>query len=289
MAAIQDVARASLYRGAINLWVEDELTRAYLSAVWNTPTVAFFIGGGNEGVRAVVKDAEESGFTNVFALIDRDFRRTNKPHWFVAGKTGRTFVPPLHEIENYLLDAGALAASRFNNLKKTADEIESVMRVAAGRLLWWAARRDVVAELRRRFREGFLSDPNCDVSSDAQAHGHICSSPWFQKLAHECGRTTEAEVDQLLSTARALADQSLADGSWKLEFAGKEILRDVGIRICDRTKFPGYKPSAAEFDGDLAKEVGAWQRDNNAVPSDLTDLLVALQQRIASPPSRPGA
>ena len=51
MAAIQDVSRASLYRGAINLWVEDELTRAYLSAVWNTPTVAFFIGGGNEGER----------------------------------------------------------------------------------------------------------------------------------------------------------------------------------------------------------------------------------------------
>jgi len=33
----RDVARASLYRGKINLWVEDELTRAYLSEVWNNP------------------------------------------------------------------------------------------------------------------------------------------------------------------------------------------------------------------------------------------------------------
>ncbi len=276
-----DVARDALYNGQINIWVEDEVTRAYLSALWDTPAVAFFIGGGNEGVRAIVKDAEESGFTNVFALIDRDFRRTNRPDWFATTKTFRTFVPPVHEIENYLLDADALAASRFNNLKKSKVEIESVMRVAAGRLLWWAACRDVVAELRRRFREGFLRDPTCDVSSDIQARDHICSSPWFRKLAHECERTTEAEVDQLLSTARAAADQALADGNWKSEFAGKEILRDVGSRICDRTKIRGYKPSAAEFDGDLAKEVGAWQRDNDAVPSDLTDLLVALQIRIA--------
>ena len=42
------VQRASLYRGQINLWVEDEPgTRAYLSAVWDSPVVAFFIGGGS--------------------------------------------------------------------------------------------------------------------------------------------------------------------------------------------------------------------------------------------------
>ena len=134
MAATHDVSRASLYRAPINLWVEDELTRAYLSAVWNSPAVAFFIGGGNEGVRAIVKDAEESGFTNVFALIDRDFRQTNKPGWSDPKKTSRTFVLPVHEIENYLLDAGALAESRFNNLKKTENQIKTIMGAAAGRL-----------------------------------------------------------------------------------------------------------------------------------------------------------
>ena len=100
-------------------------------------------------------------------------------------------------------------------------------------------------------------------------------------------RTTEKEVGKLLSQAHARAEQSLADGKWKSEFAGKEILRDVGSRICDRTKIPKYKPTAAEFDGDLAKEVGAWQKRSDLVPSDLIDLLGALQQRIASPPSRP--
>ncbi len=116
---MRDVARASLYRGKIHLWVEDELTRAYLSAIWNNPDVAFFIGGGNEGVQAIVKDAEQAGFSNVFALIDRDFRESNKANWMDPNKTFRTFVLSVHEIENHLLDASALSATRFNNLNKT--------------------------------------------------------------------------------------------------------------------------------------------------------------------------
>jgi hypothetical protein len=281
----RSVARASLYRAPINLWVEDELTRAYLDAVWNSPGVAFLIGGGNEGVQAIVNDAEKAGYPNVFAVIDRDFRDADKSTWMDPSKTFRRFVLPVHEIENYLLHARALAASRFNNLGKTEVEIESMMTTmmttAAGRLCWWAACRDVVAELRRRFRAGFLTDPSCAVNSEAQARDHICHSPWFQKLAQETSRTTEADVHQLLSNAHVAANQSLADGRWKDEFAGKEIFHDVGSHICHLPGISNYHPSKAEFDEDLAKEIGAWQRQNNAVPADLTDLLSALQQRIA--------
>jgi hypothetical protein len=38
VAGTRDVSRASLYRGSINLWVEDELTRAYLPTVWDSPS-----------------------------------------------------------------------------------------------------------------------------------------------------------------------------------------------------------------------------------------------------------
>jgi hypothetical protein len=202
LAATQDVSRASLYRGAINLWVEDELTHAYLSEVWNSPAVAFFIGGGNEGVRAIVKDAEESGFPNVFGLIDRDFRRTNNRGWSDPNKTFRTFILPVHEIENYLLESRALAAIALNNLGNTAAEVEAILNAAAARLCWWAACRDVVAELRLRFREGFVGDPGCDVDSESRAHDHICKSDWFRRLARErtngSGRDPPA-LDRFLS------------------------------------------------------------------------------------------
>ena len=37
----RDVARDALYSGRINLWVEDNLTRAYLSALWDDTAVKF--------------------------------------------------------------------------------------------------------------------------------------------------------------------------------------------------------------------------------------------------------
>lgn len=74
----RDVARETLYRGSINLWVEDRLTREYLSRLWRDPGIAFFVGGGNDGVRAFTKDAENDEFPNVFGVTDRDFRPSNK-------------------------------------------------------------------------------------------------------------------------------------------------------------------------------------------------------------------
>ncbi|MHC5536763.1 hypothetical protein ACYOEI_00645 [Singulisphaera rosea] len=199
----RDVARASLYRGTINLWVEDELTRSYLSVVWNdNPAVAFFIAGGNEGVHAAVKDAENAGLPTVFGLLDRDFRPTNRNHWFTPGKTFRTFVLPVHEIENYLLDPSALAACALNNLKRSVSQIEDLLAAAARRLTWWAACRDLVAELKHRFRNDFIPDPPRNIADEAAATKHICDSAWFSKLSNEFMRSANPDdVRQLLVEA----------------------------------------------------------------------------------------
>lgn len=283
----RDVERASLYTAPINLWVEDVVTRAYLDALRGSPLVRFLIGGGNEGVLAIVNDAEKSSYPNVFAVIDRDFRRTNRANWSDPAKKSRRFILPVHEIENYLLDAPALADCRLNNRNKTADEIESMMLAEARRFCWWAACRDVVAEMRRRFREGFLEDPSRNVQTQAQARDHICRSPWLVKLPHEIGRTTEADIHQLLDEAYQKAEDALANGSWRTEFAGKEIFHHVGSRICDFERAKLAPEEKAQFHEDLAKEVGAWQRDSGNVPEDLTELLAALRQRIAPPPAGP--
>jgi hypothetical protein len=204
MAATSDVARASLYRAPINLWVEDGVTRAYLSATWSSPDVAFLIAGGNEGVRAIANDAQQSNFNNVFGLIDRDFRPNNKPDWTNPNKTFRTFVLPVHEIENYLLDPRALTAIRLNTLKKSEAEIDAFMKSAARRLSWWVACRKVVAELRDRFRSDFIPDPKCPpVTSEAEARKHICQSTWLRKLATTTKRTTVRDIHRLLADAHS--------------------------------------------------------------------------------------
>uniref|UniRef100_UPI0013EA21D6 DUF4435 domain-containing protein n=1 Tax=Aquisphaera insulae TaxID=2712864 RepID=UPI0013EA21D6 len=268
----RDVARAGLYRGKINLWVEDALTREYLSAVWKAdPDVHFLIGGGNEGVRAIIKDAEDAGFVNVFGVTDRDFRPTNRDDWKNPSKTFRTFVLPVHELENYLLDSDAIQSSRLNNQGLDAPQIEGAMKKRAGELCWWAACRDVVAEIKRRFRDRFISDPPCSPADLATSKKHICDSPWFQKLSSEVARSSESEIEKLLQEKHGVAQESLANGTWRQDFAGKEIFRDACSRICDRTQLKrGMSPT--EFDIDLTKDVAAYQVKASTVPSDLVEL-----------------
>jgi hypothetical protein len=264
------------------LWVEDPLTRDYLRAIWANPTgIAFRLGGGNEGVRAIVKAFEEEGHRNVFGVMDRDFRTSNKSEWTDPAKTFRTFTLPVHEVENYLLEAPAFHTSRYQNRRVDVASIEARMIQKASQLCWWAVCRDAIAELKRRFREPFVPDPKQSVTDETMAHAHICGSAWFAKLAMEAGRSSEADVHTLLSVSHARASDRLADGTWRSDFPGKEILRDVAGWICDRTKIRRFPSSDGEFYSDLAKSIAAWQLDNGAVPTDLTALLTALHMRIA--------
>jgi hypothetical protein len=138
-----------------------------------------------------------------------------------------------------------------------------------------------VSELRSRFRADFVPDPPCTLASLGEAKSHICGSSWFSKLGTEVARTTPDDVDLLLANEHALAQNQLRDGSWREYFAGKEIFRDIGSRMCDRTALRGYHPTQSEFDVALAKDVAVSQVASGSVPSDLTDLLSALKSRIA--------
>jgi hypothetical protein len=196
-------------------------------------------------------------------------------------------VLPVHEIENYLLDSGALHASPFNNRGLADTEIEAMMQKAAGRLCWWAAYREVVAELKRRFREPFVGDPPCSLDSQTAAKDHICNSPWFQKLDKESARSKVSDVEKLLKGNYKTAQRRLKDGTWRIEFAGKEIFRDVGGRIFDQRKSRGQMPTGVEYDIDLAKDIADSQLASGAVPPDLVDLLNALKSRIARTAAAP--
>lgn len=280
----RDVARASLYRGKINLWVEDEITRAYLAELWDDPDIVYLVGGGNEGVRAIVHDAEVAGYRNVFAVIDRDFGTSNVAHWLDHRKTARTFVLPAHEVENYLLDPEALAACTYNNRNQPREAIDALMLDHATRLCWWAACRAVVAELRRRFRLEFINDPRYpNVDREAAAIDHILTNTWYQRLSVEARRSEEPEIRRLVAEQYVIARDQVANGAWRTEFAGKEILHDIGSRIVDWTKLT-RRPGSG-FDSDLAKEVATWQKGHQSIPPTLTTLLQALKLRIA--PARP--
>ena len=204
----RDVARDALYNGQINLWVEYDLTRAYLGALWNDPAVKFLLGGSYNGVLAILEDAEDAGYANVFGVVDGDHGRSNHADWFVPGRTFRRFVLPRHEIENYLLDTPALEGCRFNTHRRTAAEIDAFLDAEAETRCWWAACLDVVSLIRDRFFDRFIKHPTTPpVDTEAAAKDHITQCDWFRTLPRKSSGMTEARVHRLLKWAHGRASR----------------------------------------------------------------------------------
>ncbi len=273
---IRDFARPTAYRAAINLYVEDRTTLVYLRELWNDPLITYYLGGGNEGVATIVRVDREAGHPNVFGVVDRDYGESNQHKW--DRPNTRLFRLRQHEVENFLLDASALASSRSQNLKLSVDQIEELLVEAARKRCWYEACRLVLRTIRGRFHEDFITDPPQDLLDIDAAKHHLCGSIWFSRLADHAARTTEDDVADLLTTAYGLTTTQLADGTWRQEFSGKNIFEDVASRICDRQKLGGIK--SAELYDDLAQDVAKWQVESGQVPPELQSLRSALRVRV---------
>ena len=214
------------YRGAINLWVEDTLTRDYPRKVWpDDPAVVFYVGGGNEGVSAVLREAEIAGLTNVFAFIDRDFGLTNRPSWNNA-VASRRLVSSVHEVENHILDVDALAGCSLNTGGKNAADIEARMRQRATELAWWMACRCVIAEARRTTLSDFPAHPTCPpVVDQPTAEGYLLALPWWGDIQAFAPSLTNPNLQTRLVAHHAVAAGWIANGQWVAEFPGKELFR----------------------------------------------------------------
>ncbi len=153
------------YTPQITAWVEDALVSEYLFDCWNVPGISCRMGGSCESITVMVHDAELRSEANVFGVVDRDFRETNEPHWMDMGREIRCFVLPVHEIENYLLDAEALAGCDANNRGRSQAGIEARMKSRAQQLVWWMACRYTIKRISRTCIDGFLDTPNPARSS----------------------------------------------------------------------------------------------------------------------------
>ena len=271
-----DFERPTRYRAAINLYVEDSVSLVYLKNLWNDPVITFFLGGGNEGVTTVIRIDREAGHPNVFGVVDRDYGPSNRDRW--GSPDLRLFRLSVHEIENYLLEPQALASSRWNNVRLSAVRIDELMLEAARKRCWYEACRTVLEIIRSRFRDNFIGDPPQNVADMTAAQRHLCESAWFRSLNAHATRTTATNVADQLRDAHQRATEQLADGSWRREYSGKEVFKDIASRICDRQKLGGVRSS--ELYNDLAQAVAEWQLANEQIPTDLVTLRSLLHARI---------
>ncbi|MBS0211445.1 MAG: hypothetical protein JSS27_21090 [Planctomycetes bacterium] len=269
------------YTGAINLWVEDVVTENYLRKAWNDdPAVRFYIGGGADGILAVLKEAESAGLKNVFAYVDRDFRTSNRADWNNPAK-GRKFVADVHEVENHLLDCAALAGCRLNSQGRVAADIDTRLKQRAGELAWWMACRRVIAEVRERTLQGFYHDPICpEVTDQTSAEKYVLAEPWRAQVQAYVPTLTNLNLQTALANHHVDATTWITNGQWRSQFSGKELFRH--IRGWVYTNAPATN-STSMSDADLAKAIGEWQCQNACVPSEIADLLIALKAKAGVP------
>jgi len=264
------------------LWVEDGLTGEYLLKLWQTHAKLFDVrvGGTCETIRAAVHDERTADNRRVFGVIDRDFRPSNHAQWANPDSGIEVFVPPVHEMENYLLDWDALAGCDENQKRhrRARADTEARAQQEAGRMVWWMACRSVLAKYRDMLVGDYPHHPKVtDIPDRAAAQAYIASSPWYS-ASFPNATTAIAPAGALaadLGSAQTVHVGELNSGRWVQTFSGKEIFRSIRGYLFNS----GYA-SAEAMDTDLAKSVGEWQHANNCVPTDLVQLRDALKARV---------
>ncbi len=260
----------------IVLWVEDSLTRDYLSKAWNDdPDIVFFLAGNSAAVRPIVEAARVEGINHVFGVVDRDLGITNRAKW----PNVMIFRLPRHEVENYLLDQAAILGCGLNNRGRTAGQVTAEMSRLANLQPCWLACRHVLNQLRQAVLDNFPSHLTpAGLPTIAAAAAHITASPWYVNLPPSAAHWTGAGiVNAALTAAENVIRGYLAGNAWLEEYSGKEIFRP--LRDYVYTHLAGSTP-----DNDFAKAIGTWQRLTNVVPQDIVDLRSALRQQVRLPP-----
>ncbi|MFZ4856802.1 MAG: hypothetical protein ACOYL3_10435 [Desulfuromonadaceae bacterium] len=265
----------------IVLWVEDRLTKEYLSEVWQADDalIQILVAGGNDAVTGVVHDLRGQGYHHVFGFADRDFKSSNKDKWLQVTSGIVVFRPTVLEIENFLLDWDALAGCDENCRKnRTSDEIRERAENYVRTSIWWMSCRNVLSEIRSRLVDDYPHHPTMEkVQSCEEAMAYIKTNRgWLDTFpGHAEHIMNFDEIEKSLHSAYDKLSQSFENGQWFHEFSGKEIYRHVRGYLFNE-KYAGVEA----MDIDLAKSVAKWQSTNESLPEELLELSAALKMRV---------
>jgi hypothetical protein len=268
---------AAYAKAPLILWVEDELTRAYLTEVWNDKDIGILNAGTKESVNAVVRDAREA---HVFGVVDRDFGVSNADRWATPRPDLTIYRLPVFEIENYLLDADLIAGCDANYAQQAETAICQRIQTSARGMVFWLACRDVLAGFRDRIIGDFPKHPGRNTIQNLQdAEDYIRTRPWYQQLAASAA-SVGVDVGAALQAAETRRRAQLADGSWKREYPGKELFREARGLVYQNLPTPSAG-SKSERDIAVARSVARQQDQQNRVPQDLIDLRSVLKARVS--------
>jgi hypothetical protein len=261
---MNDKSNQSITSQRITVFVEDSLTKEYLSIIWADSLSALDIkvAGNVSAVRSLVA-YNNANRGDCRGITDRDYR------WDASDYTNNIFTLRKHEIENYLLDARAISKSDFNaNMGLTEDAIRIKIDSFIRENKFWFACCYLLSKLNLLVTGQFPPNPNRTRILDAQTIiEYINESGYHQSLleklqtidpkliaAHVSGIVNE--IEQVYSTQK---QHDL--------FPGKEVFRYI------RGILPGSNyADKLTMDIDLAKEIADNQVKAKRVPEELISI-----------------
>ncbi|MEP7119954.1 MAG: hypothetical protein ABJE95_03545 [Byssovorax sp.] len=216
---LYEVARSTL-------WVEDDLTRLFLTEVWSDQQIRVLTAGGRGGVEFLVAGAPRGRVgKGVVGLVDRDFSPDNRASW--GNSDARILRTPAHEFENLLLDFDVLSALSG----EARATIEEAATARAASIKWWMACKTARYEIFGALAAHFPAEPPAAGMDQHAVTDHLVNSSYWREHRLALASYTPQYVAQRVAQISADYDAHLASGEWVRSFSGKEIFRHVRAEI----------------------------------------------------------
>ncbi len=248
----------------IKVYVEDALTKEYLSIIWADSLSALNIkvAGNVFAVRSLVA-YENADKQACWGIVDRDYR------WDAPTSKNNIFTLSKHEIENYLLDAKAISQSDFNAKQKLSeDAIQTRIDTFIIDNKFWFACCYLLSKLNLLVTQDFPPNPNRTIILDTQAIlRYINDSGYHQSVSEKLQTIDPKLIASHVSDIVKEIEQVYIDDEQHDLFPGKEVFRDI------RGTLPGSNyADKLTMDIDLAKEIAVYQVKANRIPVELTSI-----------------
>lgn len=246
------------------IFVEDELTRQYLSELWRLQLSAlhFVTAGSILSVKSLAKLYKDRGL-KCWGIVDRDYKWSDEPI------KNNVITLKKHEIENYLLDPEAIHDSDFNHKRKLSkDEIANRIEtyIQAGK--YWFACCYILADLDLSLRKGFPPAPKkSDITDIDSIVRYISDSRFTINLANKLHDIEQDKLKNHVQDKLSDIEAMYQEGKQIDFFPGKAALNKIRSEL--------HKPSgnaSKATDIDFAKEIAQKQLERNRIPEELLQI-----------------